>query len=762
MACLHKEIHRMSAPLPLVSRDTPKFLFNAFCCCLIAIAVCLPSYAPASTSQWRWEGFQAYGKTTPASDYSYPTPQAALEALGRTHFNGYLGKTNHYSYYYYQLSDQLSCNSNATSCSGKIKIEHCYAPYGTSPATRGLWRAQSVQPFSAVPVLPASGYTWPDGVSAMRSQARTEIDHLVDEKLVYMFNYWDWDWGSDSCAGATSCGGRALIEECYIASGYTPETRDKWGPDILTNYATHAPCGTRSFPYSSAEEAMDAQGASCFSGINEYYNYTYKYLGFTNPRYSDPDALDGQPRVLWADVEVRRCANANNVCRTLSLPHVPVIRGACWDSSVHLGAREGSCQIVELPASVSALENGEADPKNAGECTKNNPIKTPNPIHIATGNKHQKASDYPGYGASPLSFTRHYNSQNNSQGGLGVGWTHTYSRRIEHSASKVWVFRHDGKVLSFTNDNGTWQGDPDIADRLEQIPTGWRYTTHREIEEYDAQGRLVTLTSTTGGLAQRLSYNDKGQLKSVTGPFQRSLSFNYDDIANMITSVTTPDGVVTYTYDAAGNLVAVGYPDEAQRTYHYNEPEHTSGTDLPHALTGITDERGIRYATYEYDAAGLAVASYHGPVTGVLADRIDGLTIDRGGNGIHTITNSQGAKTTYTTDNVWNTELVTGIAGPACSSCGTGDTTYERDPANNNLLAKTKGGIRTEYGDYDNYGNPGYRIDAAGTADQRRTDYVYDPRFHGKIAKIIEPSVITEFRYDDAGHLLSKSEIPVP
>ena len=44
---------------------------------------------------------------------------------------------------------------------------------------------------------------------------------------------------------------------------------------------------------------------------------------------------------------------------------------------------------------------------------------------------------------------------------------------------------------------------------------------------------------------------------------------------------------------------------------HYNEPEHTGGANLPHALTGITDENGDRYATYQYQADGRAIATGH-------------------------------------------------------------------------------------------------------------------------------------------------------
>ncbi|MDH5473897.1 MAG: RHS domain-containing protein, partial [Gammaproteobacteria bacterium] len=89
------------------------------------------------------------------------------------------------------------------------------------------------------------------------------------------------------------------------------------------------------------------------------------------------------------------------------------------------------------------------------------------------------------------------------------------------------------------------------------------------------------------------------------------------------------------------------------------------------------------------------------------------------------------------------------------------DVHYEYSADNGYLEFKIEHGIRTEYGNYDTKGNPGYIIQAAGTVDQRRKDYTYDPRFHNKIATITEPSVfagsqkVTSYTYDGAGNVTS-------
>jgi RHS repeat-associated protein len=94
-------------------------------------------------------------------------------------------------------------------------------------------------------------------------------------------------------------------------------------------------------------------------------------------------------------------------------------------------------------------------------------------------------------------------------------------------------------------------------------------------------------------------------------------------------------------------------------------------------------------------------------------------------------------------------------------SCGTGNTSYSHDPDNSNLLSKTGNGVTTLYGNYDPDGNPAFMIEAAGTDEERRTDYSYDPRYHGKVASLTTASVVTgskkvtNYGYDDFGNRTS-------
>src|SRR5207244_12281145 len=61
-------------------------------------------------------------------------------------------------------------------------------------------------------------------------------------------------------------------------------------------------------------------------------------------------------------------------------------------------------------------------------------------------------------------------------------------------------------------------------------------------------------------------------------------------------------GVYQFAYGANNNLASIVFPDNATRTYIYNEPANTGGVNLFTALTGIVDENGARFATFQYDA----------------------------------------------------------------------------------------------------------------------------------------------------------------
>ena len=270
------------------------------------------------------------------------------------------------------------------------------------------------------------------------------------------------------------------------------------------------------------------------------------------------------------------------------------------------------------------------------------------------------------------------------------------------------------------------------------VTTGWRYTEPvGSVELYDADGLLQLITDIRGN-TKALSYDAQSRLERVDSNSGEYQIFTYDaqNRLNSVSDSSTPVRTWAFRYDANGNLEYVDNPDGTSRQYHYNEPAFTSGADLPHALTGITDERGVRYATWEYAANGRAKASYH-------ADDVQRVDIIYNTDHTRTVTNSKGSQSTYGVEVQLGVPLVTDVSGPGCSSCGSGNASYQYDPTTNDLLTETDNGVTTQYGNYDAKGQYSYKIEAAGTAEAQRTDMTYDPRFSQKVTTETAASVYT-------------------
>jgi len=450
------------------------------------------------------------------------------------------------------------------------------------------------------------------------------------------------------------------------------------------------------------------------------------------------------------------------------------------DGSSHFGVFNYN---VTCPAGYTLDEEQqclpEVDPKNNG---RNCPATTliSNPVNVGTGNKVAFETLVT---SGRLVLPATYNSAATfSASGFGKGWSHLYSghiRKISLDAeSFVTVSNPDGRVLRFNEINGIWTADTDVHDTLEAmrnsqgVITGWRYTREDDtVERFDVNGILQSITDRRGH-GQTLSYDTSNRLERVDSDTGEFLTFAYN-ANNRIASITDNSGRIWgFRYNARKNLEFVDNPDGTTKQYHYED------TRFPTGLTGIIDERGIRYATYAYDTRGRATASYHGPQTSVLTDRIEGVSIVYNDtDGTRSVTNSNGDASTYTTATQLGVALVTDVSGPGCSTCGTGNSSYTYDPANN-LLSRTENSITTRFGQYDSQGQYGCKVEgitAADTStgecafdpvtspDAHRVDYTYDPRFFNRITSITEPSVfpgnhkVTTYSYDDFGNRTSET-----
>jgi len=268
-----------------------------------------------------------------------------------------------------------------------------------------------------------------------------------------------------------------------------------------------------------------------------------------------------------------------------------------------------------------------------------------NPVNLIAGNKTAVAADFQATYPSRLSFVRYYNSSGEAVGRLGAGWRSNLDRQLLTSGgwyvTGVRLVRPNGMVAGFWDlGGGIWRPTysaggyftfPRTDVRWSLTFDGSIYTFTDEddtTETYDASGRLLTIKE-RDGYQLTFTYDAAGNNTVVSDSFGGQLTFTY--YANgRLQTMTTPDGkVYTYSYlyrdvspgqaeDANGLggiwvLDKVIEPDETPSNptdnpyvqYHYEDANHL------YALTGTTDQKGIRYATWTYDSSRRVVSSKH-------------------------------------------------------------------------------------------------------------------------------------------------------
>lgn len=271
-----------------------------------------------------------------------------------------------------------------------------------------------------------------------------------------------------------------------------------------------------------------------------------------------------------------------------------------------LNATTNKCELLTNSPTLASLQ----PEKNLACSTTGSDISRGNPCNPATGNKYQPEPDYVAGDGVPT-IVRHYNSQLVSKDyGLGFGWTWLAVKKLELYGTILQVREADGRGEPFTkNASGQWVPDADNKLTLVQDASG--YVLSRQdgsVERYDPTGKLVSETNRHGRTTSYTN-NGAGKLASVTGPFGHVLAIGYDGNGRIGSIIDPAGGVYAYTYDTQGNLNKVTYPDGSFRLYHYEN------SSFPHHLTGITDERGLRFGTYTYDTNGKAIRTEHAVTT---------------------------------------------------------------------------------------------------------------------------------------------------
>jgi RHS repeat-associated protein len=402
---------------------------------------------------------------------------------------------------------------------------------------------------------------------------------------------------------------------------------------------------------------------------------------------------------------------------------------------------------------------GSSPLRSSGDAAKESGIMCPgsnfigDPINASNGNKYQQDTDFRDNEA--LTFRRFYNSSSTvTSTAMGAHWRHSFDRSLSlHDATgannaavkTAAVYRPDGSVERFSKKTAGWVGAANTANTLTDELDGDGHVVGyalflgaaRETEHYSLEGTLQSVVDLSGAVTT-LAYSTSststqtapraGLLMTVTGPDGRALNFTYSS-SGLLATVTLPDGgVLSYGYDGQGNLASVTYPDSHSRTYVYNESALTGGKSQPNAMTGLVDEKGVRFETTAYDSSGRAISAS-------FAGNVDTYQVTYG-QLRNTATTPLGATTALNFQSFKAQSHVTGGSAPCGHDCAQPYSTIIYDAngwpssfvdfANHvTSVVTTPAGLETQ------------RIEAKNTTDQRTTVTTWEPIWRNPLTRTI-------------------------
>ncbi|NUM48389.1 MAG: RHS repeat protein, partial [Anaerolineales bacterium] len=407
---------------------------------------------------------------------------------------------------------------------------------------------------------------------------------------------------------------------------------------------------------------------------------------------------------------------------------------------------------VNQPTSPAAQGLAFFGNNNFGQSYKdtNNPEDHPGkhfagPVNLVNGNYFLTVGDH-FFAAQGLSvqFARSYNSQDETSGPLGKGWTHSFNIVAEDTIPnmQVTIRNADGSRDVYTSSNGgaTWNSPPGLFRLLNHPAPGAPFQLlHKSglVQFFLPDGRLQAIIDRQGNALQ-MQYDGLNRLVAILSPDGRSLLVSYHVAnPNLIASVTDPIGRTTlYNYDPAGNLVSVNYPEGSTATYAYDGLSRLTSFDDPRQPEGQRQVVGLQYdGLSRVTQVQYTVESYFNVAYNVTPPP-------------YVRTNWQDALgQTHSIVFDGNYNIITSFTFFADCACIQGEG-YNYFP---NLLLQNRQdtlGNQTLY-TYDGMGNMLTVISPSGA----RTDFAYDPLLSNVISTTNPAGNTILYLYDDAGNL---------
>lgn len=389
------------------------------------------------------------------------------------------------------------------------------------------------------------------------------------------------------------------------------------------------------------------------------------------------------------------------------------------------------------------------------------------PVNVATGEMHHKATDLVIQGPLPIVFSRRYESRSDYDGPFGYGWTHSYDMRLESPGGSRPIFvDKDGRRIYFNKTQirggGTHTTEWD-SNRIDQLSLdsdspNWVVRDKREMEyTFDSSGVLISIADRHGST---LTFNyTSSKLTSIVDPFGRTLTLTYDG-NDRIETASAGGRTFTYGYDGDGNLQTVHFPNCTTGSetcssetctivaYEYDD------TNDDHDMTAAKDSYCQVIEEHEYTNDQVTHTESEG------GNYAYDLVYDSATQ--TTVTNSRDVDTVYEHNDYAQdygtadfSGLVTQRTGPGCGTCGTADDdvtlTYSRTL---NLVEITRtiesSSITTEMiYDYPT-SNLVERIENSGSLPKRHLAFTYDSTWEN-FPKTIRPKTTVGSNCDPSG-----------
>ncbi|PBP84589.1 hypothetical protein CCL22_07105, partial [Pseudomonas syringae] len=366
--------------------------------------------------------------------------------------------------------------------------------------------------------------------------------------------------------------------------------------------------------------------------------------------------------------------------------------------------------------SFNGQKGAEDDPLSC----KTPSLQVGNPINAANGNKFQYEEDFKLGVADPIVVGRYYNSID----GL---WKHSFSDALNVGKDFVVLIRADGRESMFKAVDGKYVSTTDLGVLLLN-EAGWTYTsTDGSVMAFSVEGELVRKISKYG-IAKNIA-RDRYNLQ-ITNSVGQSVKIS-EDILRQLTLLEAEGVKLQYSYSAQRlSSVTKNIDGDSSRSYQYEDSRN------PGLLTGITDERGVRFATWSYDDSGRAVSSQHSGGAGLTQ-------IAYNADGSSSVTNELGKTTVYRYQQIDGVKRIIAIDGEPSPNCPASNSTYTYNDRGLVLTKTDAKGLVTTY-DYNDRGFEISRTEASGTTLARTTTTEWDPNRFLPI-KVIEPNRITVY-----------------